>query len=317
MNIGLIDVDGHNFPSLPLMKISSYYKKLGHQVSWYSGAHCDRVYMAKVFSFTPDYTEPIDADEIFRGGTGYAISLVNGKEVYDQSKDPPLPEEIEHSFPDYSLYHITDTAYGFLTRGCPRGCGFCHVAPKEGRCSRKVADLREFWDGQPNIKLLDPNMFACADWRDLSQQLIDSHAWIDFTQGVDIRVMTAEKASMIRQMKIAHVHFAFDRYQDKDIIMPKLATFRNVTGWTRKKMSCYVLCNFDTNMMQNMERVLYLRSLNINPYVMLYDKQHLPRGDIHWRFARWCNSKIFFWKYPSFEEFQKALGYKEILSVGV
>jgi len=315
MKIGLIDVDGHNFPSLPLMKISSYYKAHGHSVGWYNGSHCDRVYLAKVFSFSPDYTGTIDADEVYRGGTGYAISLVDGREVYDKTKDPPLPEEIEHSFPDYDLYGITDTAYGFLTRGCPRECGFCHVAPKEGRCSRKVADLNEFWNGQPNIKLLDPNLFACPDWRDLAQQLIDSKAMIDFTQGVDIRVMTEEKAAMIKQMKIYHVHFAFDRYQDKDIVMPKLAIFRDITGWTRRKMSCYVLCNFDTTMQQNMERVMYLRSLNINPYVMLYDKEHLPRGDVHWRFARWCNSKVFFWKYPTFEDFQRGLNYKEIISV--
>lgn len=67
MKIGLIDVDGHNFPSLPLMKISSYYKAHGHSVGWYDGSHCDRVYLAKVFSFSPDYTETIDADEVYRG----------------------------------------------------------------------------------------------------------------------------------------------------------------------------------------------------------------------------------------------------------
>ena len=68
MKIGLIDVDGHNFPSLPLMKISSYYKAHGHSVGWYNGSHCDRVYLAKVFSFSPDYTGTIDADEVYRGG---------------------------------------------------------------------------------------------------------------------------------------------------------------------------------------------------------------------------------------------------------
>lgn len=50
--------------------------------------------------------------------------MVNGKEIYDKSKDDSLSEEIEHIFPDYSLYGITDTAYGFISRGCPRGCDF-------------------------------------------------------------------------------------------------------------------------------------------------------------------------------------------------
>lgn len=86
MKIGLIDVDGHDYPNLPLMKLSAWHKKQGDDVSWYQplfSGHMDRVYMSKVFSFTPDYEYFIDADEIIGGGTGYAISLgLDGKEVY-------------------------------------------------------------------------------------------------------------------------------------------------------------------------------------------------------------------------------------------
>ena len=151
--IGLIDVDGgKTFPNLALMKISAYHKSIGDEVGWYYpfDTRYDKVYMSKVFSFTPDYDECINADEVVKGGTGYAISLVNGVEVFDKSKDVNLPAEIESMFPDYSLYpHLTkDTAYGFLTRGCPRGCDFCIVGKKEGRCSVKVADLNQFWGGK-------------------------------------------------------------------------------------------------------------------------------------------------------------------------
>ena len=156
MKIGLIDVDGHNFPNIPLMKLSAYHKQIGDAVDWYYpliSGHCDKVYMSKVFSFTPDYQYFIDADEVIRGGSGYCITYEDGREVYRKDKDKNLPDEIEHIYPDYSIYHelTKDTAFGFLTRGCPRGCGFCHVANKEGKCSRKVADLSEFWNGQKNI----------------------------------------------------------------------------------------------------------------------------------------------------------------------
>ena len=69
--IGLIDVDGHNYPNLPLMKISAWHKKQEDHVEWYEplfSGHMDKVYMSKVFSFTPDYEYYIDADEIEKGG---------------------------------------------------------------------------------------------------------------------------------------------------------------------------------------------------------------------------------------------------------
>lgn len=239
MRAALIDVDGHNFPSLPLMKLSAWHKQNGDQVEWYDPLTAwlnppDRVYMSKVFTFTEDYPHPVCAGEIIKGGTGYEYP----------SGGKPLPEEIEHIYPDYSLYPelCNNTAYGFLTRGCPRGCDFCIVKEKEGQKSHKVADLSEFWNGQKNIVLLDPNMFACKDWKDLSQQLIDSKAWIDFSQGCDIRIMTEEKAEYIKRMKIKQIHFAWDRYQDKDIIVPKFKAFKETTGWDRRKMTVYVLC---------------------------------------------------------------------------
>lgn len=152
MHIGLVDVDGgKNFPNIPLMKISAYHKKQGDTVEWAEAifGEYDIVYMAKVFSFTPDDTTCYNAKQIIKGGSGYAIKLVDGKEVYDKSKDPELPPEIEHIYPDYSIYpELTkDTAFGFLSRGCPRGCFFCHVKAKEGQRAYKVADLSEFWGG--------------------------------------------------------------------------------------------------------------------------------------------------------------------------
>lgn len=196
--------------------------------------------MSKVFSFTPDYEHFVDADEVIRGGSGYCIETVDGREIYHKERDHTLPEEVEHIYPDYDLYPelCKDTAYGFLTRGCPRGCNFCHVEAKEGRCSRKVADLSEFWRGQKNIVLCDPNLIACKDWKDLLQQLIDSKAKVNINQGIDIRIMTDEKAEMIRQLRVDSVHFAWDRYEDKELIVPKFKMFKDITGWKARKQAC-------------------------------------------------------------------------------
>ena len=316
MRIGLIDVDGHNFPNLPLMKLSAWHKQLGDAVKWYEPLFdsmdepLDRVYMSKVFSFTQDYPYHVNAREIVKGGSGYCITLVDGKEVYDKTKDSELPPEIETIYPDYEIYYdkipeVKDTAYGFLTRGCPRGCEFCHVGCKEGRKSYKVADLDTFWRGQKNIVLLDPNITACKDWWDLFQQLIDSKAWVDFSQGLDIRMMTQEKAEMLKQMKIKQVHFAWDRYRDKEAVVPKFEQFKQITGWDKRKLSVYVLTNYDTTIEQDLDRIYTLRDLGYWPYVMVYDKEHTKPGDTVRKLQRWVNMRQIFDKVKRFEDYQR------------
>lgn len=302
MKIGLIDVDGHNFPNLPLMKLSAYHKAIGNSVEWYDpmfGGHYNKVYMSKVFTFTPDYPYFINADAIQKGGTGYFYP--------DGGK--PLPDCVEHIYPDYSLYYdkipeVRHTAYGFLTRGCPRGCDFCIVGRKEGRYSQKVADLSEFWNGQKNICLLDPNFFACPDWRELGDQLINSKAWIDFSQGCDIRMMTSEKAEYLKKMKIKRIHFAWDRYEDKDLIVPKFKEFKEITQWDKRKLCVYVLTNFDTTLDQDLERIYTLRELGYWPYVMIYEKEKLPKGHVIRKLQRWVNARAIFETIPRFEDYQ-------------
>ncbi len=228
------------------MKLSAWHKQQGDSVEWYEpllhgfpNDPLDKVYMSKVFSFTPDYPYYVNAKEVVKGGSGYSISLENGKEVYRRENDNQLPYEVEHIYPDYSLYpELTkDTAYGFMSRGCPRGCDFCHVEAKEGRKAYKAADLPEFWRGQKNIVLFDPNPIACKEWKDILSQLIDSKSWVDFSQGVDIRLMTEEKAEMIKQIKTKNIHFAWDIYQDKDAVIPKFEEFKRITGWDKRKLT--------------------------------------------------------------------------------
>jgi len=113
MNIGLVDIDGHNFPNLALMKISAYHKSIGDNVSWVDIGNYDRTYMSKVFTFSPDYSKGFaNYGEIIKGGTGFKMTNT-------------LPSEIDKICPDYSIYPKFTAAYGFLTRGCPNKCSWC------------------------------------------------------------------------------------------------------------------------------------------------------------------------------------------------
>lgn len=187
MRVALIDVDSHNFPNLVLMKLSAWHKARGDEVTLLNVATAlqeenlmdkyDKIYGACVFSGHEEVLRALKLCGIHLGGTGTRYREI-------------LPHEIEHIMPDYSLYGIKDTAYGFLTRGCPRGCPFCVVGGKEGRTSYKVANISEWWGGQENIKLLDPNLLACSEHLELLNQLAETGAYIDITQGLDARLLT-------------------------------------------------------------------------------------------------------------------------------
>lgn len=279
MKIGLIDVDSHNFPNLALMKISAYHKSCGDQVEWWNGLKSyDRVYQSKIFTdlYSKDNEYVIMADEVVKGGTGYDLKN-------------KLPEEIEHQYPDYSLYDIKDKAYGFLTRGCFRGCPFCVVKEKEGN-THTVADLDEWWHGQKEIILMDSNITASKDCERLFNQLIDSRAIINFEGGLDIRLLTDKGADQINQMKTSMIHFAWDNYEFDTY--EKLKRFRPMFKTDGRNLRVYVLTNFNTTHEQDIERISKLRELDYDPYVMIYDKPKAPK--ITRSLQRWCNNKWIF-----------------------
>lgn len=307
MRIGLIDVDGHNFPNLALMRISAYHKSLGDEVEWWwtDFLHYDIVYMSKIFSnaYSPDIPAPINADKVIKGGTGYCISLgADGKEHFDKSKDTELPIEIERMFPDYSIYPQYPFAVSMTSRGCPRGCAFCHVASKEGRCSVKVADVSDFWNGQKEIKVLDPNITACREKRDLLNQYAETGAWIDFTQGIDIRLVNEEDIADLNRMKIKLLHFAWDN--PKDDLADKFRMFseKSKIKDPTRMMVVYCLVNFNSALEEDLYRIYTLRDLGYAPYVMVYNKPSAPRTIRH--LQRWCNNRLIFKTVPRFEDYE-------------
>ena len=291
MRIGLCDIDSHNFPNLCLMKLSAYHKARGDHVEWWRPeGRYDRVYKSRVFTdtYSKDTITVANAGEVVCGGTGYGPG-------------PDLPDEVEHTYPDYSIYpQFSDIAYGFLSRGCPRNCGFCLVSDKEGRRSVQVADLAEFWNGQREIKLLDANLLACPDHEKLILQLAESRAYVDFSQGLDIRLITPDNVALLNRVRTKAIHFAWDN-PDIDLT-PDFRRFLELTAIKNvRKRKVYVLTNYGSTHEQDLYRVETLRGMGYDPYVMVYDRPSAP--PITRQLQRWVNNKRIFHTVPSFADY--------------
>ena len=188
MNIGLLAVDS-TYPNIALMKISAYNKARGDKVEWYNPlCHYDKVYAAKVFSFTPDYRYYINADQVEKGGTGYDISK-------------KLLEDIDRTYPDYSLYGIDKEAYGFLTRGCPNRC----------KWGVSIFFIEEVAGNRKHVILMDNNVLASEYGLQQIEKIISMGLRVDFNQGLDARLVTDDIARLLARVKwIKRIRFGCD-----------------------------------------------------------------------------------------------------------
>ena len=287
-------MDSRHWPNLVLMKLSAWHKARGDTVEWWSPeGRYDLAYKSKVFTelYSKDNITVTNADRVIYGGTGYGIRQ-------------NLPPEIEHSRPDYSIYPaFADMAYGFLTRGCPRSCPFCIVSDKEGRRSVKTADLAKFWDGQKQIKLPDANLLACPEHETLLEQLARSRAYVDFTQGLDCRLLTEGIVTAINDIRLKEIHFAWDSMAESDSVLDSLRFYaqrakRKPHG---KYGTVYVLTNYDSTHAEDLSRVMALREMGYDPYVMVFDRPNAPANTR--QLQRWVNNKRIFRTVEQFSDY--------------
>lgn len=313
MNIGLIDVDGHKFPNLALMKISAYHKGKGDTVEWYSAfEHYDIVYMSKVFKFKPDYRFTIaNADRVERGGTGYDLHK-------------HLPEEIDRLQPDYSIYpHIDSrTAYGFLTRGCPNRCPWCVVPRKEGRI-RPYMDVEEIAvEGRDKLVLMDNNILAAGEYAvEQLEKIIRNGYQVDFNQALDARLVDDRFARLLAQVHWINRRIRFG-CDTKGQIEECERAIRMINGYGYKgEYFLYTMIGGKSDFKESYERVHYwwrrnheqrLEHLpNIYPYAQPYRDPDNAQNTPMWQrdMAQWVNKHQIF-QLTDFKDFEPRKGFK-------
>ena len=153
--------------------------------------------------------------------------------------------------------------------------------------------------GQNEIRVLDPNITACRDKRDLMAQYRETGAIIDFTQGLDIRLLNDSDTEDINHMRLRTLHFAWDN--PKEDLEPKFREFaRNFRRRSNIGM-VYCLTNFNSTLEEDLHRIYTLRNLGYDPYVMVYNKPEASPEIRH--LQRWCNNKIIFKSCLKFEDY--------------
>lgn len=258
--IGLIDVDGHNFPNLALMKISAHHKSINDNVEWYDiFGNYDITYKAKVFTFTPDYLTCIsNSQKVIVGGTGYR--------VYDGLPDDTIQ-------PDYELYQNIDwydnkTAYGFITRGCIRKCNWCIVPEKEGAL-KPYMDIEEIAQNKKQVILMDNNILASDYGLQQIEKIVKLGLKVDFNQGLDARIIAKNKdiAKLLSKVKwLKYLRMACDSSGMKKYIKKATESLRQY-GCKPTQYFVYVLLR---DLQGSYERINFCKELNLKAFAQPY-----------------------------------------------
>jgi len=293
MNVGLLDIDGHNYPNLALMKISAYHKSIGDNVSWCMMGNYDRTYMSKVFTFTKEHTPPLaNYGEVIKGGTGYNLDN--------------LPVNIDKLQPDYSIYPQFTSAYGFLTRGCPNKCSWCIVPKKEGNI-RPYMTIEEVAGNRKEVVLMDNNVLA-SDWGlQQIEQAIRLNLKLDFNQGLDARLITEDTAKLLAKVKwLTPLRMACDSSSMKEPIRKATELLRKY-NCNPKQYFVYVLL---TNLEDSYDRINFCKFLKLDAFAQPFrdftPNQIIPQWQID--MARYTNHHAIY-KTIDFKEYQPRIGF--------
>lgn len=289
MKIGLLDIDGHNFPNLALMKISAWHKSMGHSVEFATMFETyDILYKSKIFFWTVDPDYCYRAKKIIRGGSGFDLKS-------------RLSDEIDRALPDYELYRC-ESAYGFLTRGCPNKCSWCIVPEKEGDI-KPYMDIDEIIGNYKSAVLLDNNVLASPHGIAQIEKIIKMKIKIDFNQGLDARLIDNSIAKLLSKVKwIRFIRMACDSPGSKQHIENAV---REIRKYTKREIFVYTLIRKGL-IDEAMDRIMFLKNLGVTPFAQPYRDR--DGGTVEYerrKLARWVNLKKAFMS-MSYEDFKRS-----------
>jgi len=269
-------------PAIGLLKLSTLLKKQGHQVRAVLNiarqiedvVWADQALVTSTFSWEAEKigrtirllkdTNP--ALHVRLGGLYPMLAPIHAQTTSgaDEICTEVIPEADE-CIPDYFL-STGDTpkelcgmkcAYVWTTRGCVRDCSFCLVPRIFGRNTKyplPVAGQVLKWHTMAYV--MDDNTLAGPDPVAALLELKATEKWVNFSQGLDARLISLDVAKILKSMRMPFVRIAFDRWKDFSGVARGIANLKKA-GHTDIPVSM-CLYNYEDTPQEFFQRVQFL-----------------------------------------------------------
>jgi hypothetical protein len=292
------------FPSLGLMKISSYHKTCGDRVKYIRGLDMflekpDKIYITSIFTYDVKFVREaiqfyrmrFPKAELWLGGLAATLIPDYFQNLGVDHLHLGLYEPAEDFVPDYSLHPKIRVTILLTQRGCIRKCAHCLVHIHDGPFKiKKDLDkyiIRDFekiscWDnqflGNPNIE-------------EVVEILAKHNKEIDFNQSLDIRLLDERKAKLLKKLNIFPLRFAFDDISYKDEFLKGVEICK--AAGLKQETRVDVLYNFKDTPEDFYERMYLTLNAGCCPYPMLY--KPIDQPDKEWMSPHWTKEELKRW----------------------
>jgi hypothetical protein len=270
----LYDIDS-KIPNLALMKISTYYDKMGYKVLLSKKMefidatryHASTIFHTQASLKKIAILKKIYGDNIDIGGSGISLHK-------------RLPPDMEACFPDYGLYSYTRNAIGFLTRGCDRRCDFCLVPAKEGSLKR-VASFDDFVPPrQKHVMLLDDNLLAYYESDALLREIAGRGYAVNFSQSLDITYLSDFSFALLNKVDSRNskftkrmFYFSCNNTDDAKEFSDKR---KLLSGFGDNAVGVISMYGFNSHLSDDYQILRMIQRLNLIPFLQEY--WHIPNA---------------------------------------
>ena len=259
------------YPPLGLMKISTYHKKLGDEVTFYKGTNVelrnqkwDIIYIATMFTYqwnitmnTIKFYQRNKANKNIKIG-GVLASLM-AEEVEKETGIKThfgLYKKVDRMPSDNTIaskYYTNNASIGYTTRGCIRKCPYCAVPRLEPEYEHHITLKGQIDPNKKDLILLDNNVLASEKFPKIIEEIKrygfyngakfnGKFRYIDFNQGVDAKLLTDDKMRFLSEIAIKPLRIAFDDIKLAKLYIEKV---RLAHKYGIKHLSNFILFNYN------------------------------------------------------------------------